>query len=260
MPQKYIKAIIIALLASLVILIVSILIDNIIELDWLSLQTVSSVAGTATAILLFGITWSLHQHFSASQQTIDKKANKVLDLVALLQNIQLEIRYDEKQGYGYTYGLRPAVDKLTKSVNEYTIKDKNSVTNKHYFDESVIQIYQELSRLAENIFMPKNISKLILDELDMKSMFALDGVNRKNVKYYDLVIYAKKVPRSNFSHFEEILEEKDSSKPSDKVVSSYNDSPVSADQLIGSLYSIHECAMAWLEKNSPYVIDDLNIN
>ncbi|MFZ3009930.1 MAG: hypothetical protein WA030_02845 [Candidatus Microsaccharimonas sp.] len=260
MWKRYNKALLVSLLVSIVIFGVSLLVDNVIELSWLSLQTVSSVSGVATAILLFGITWTLHQHFSASQQTMDKKGERVLQLVELLQNVQLEIRYDEKQGHGYTYGLRPVAEKLEKSVNDYTIKRKTKVVNKHYFDESVIELYQELSVLAENIFMPKSISKVILDELDMKSLFALDGIDRKEVQYYDLVVYAQKVPRSNFSHFEEIVEKRHSRKLSDKVVSSYNDAPVSIDALILSIRLINEAAMSWLKKNSPYSINDLNIN
>lgn len=260
MWRRYVKALLVSLCVAIVIFALSFLIDNVIELSWISLQTVSSVASVATAILLFGVTWSVYQHFSASQQIMDKKAECVLELVGLLQNVQLEICYEEKPGYGYTYGLRPVAEKLKKSVNDYAIKGKAKIVNRHYFDESVIVLYQELSGLAENIFMPKNISKVILNELDMKSLFALDGIDRKEVQYYDLVVYAQKVPRSNFSHFEEIIKEGGNGKRSDKLVSSYNDSPVSIDALVSSVRLIDEAAMFWLKKNSPYSINDLNIH
>lgn len=108
--------------------------------------------------------------------------------------------------------------------------------------------------------MPRSISKVILDELDMKSLFALDGIDREEVQYYDLVVYAQKIPRSNFSHFEEIVKGKSSRRRSDNLVSSYNDSPVSIDALVSSIRLINEAAMLWLKKNSPYSINDLNIN
>ena len=224
-----------------------------------NVSVLSNVVSVLSAVLLFGISLLAYQKFNASQQTTDKKAEKVFELIQCLQEIRLTAVYNVSPSRSNSvFDIRPVSDKKTKkSVNEAIFKDKSKEKSPHYFDRSVLNIYQELVTLSEDIFMPKNISKKIQNNFDIEGMFSIETKPYADVNNNELVIYAQKTRNSNLALYTNLLE--DPSVAPEKVISSFNNAPVSADKLIKDIRSINKLAFKWIKENSPYVINDLNI-
>lgn len=255
---RYWKTIIVAIIIVFITAVLAWFIDNKFEDNSLSLQTLTSVASLLTSILLFSAVWTLHQRYNASQQTIDKKSEKVLGLVQLLQSVSLTIRYfQEKPELGNEiFNIRPTRDKQKKTINDSIFGNKD-IKNRHYFHQDVMELYGEIVAQSTDIFMPASIAKIIRDRFDIKDMFAMETEELKNIKNNDLIIYASRIPDSKMALYVNMID--NPQETAKKVVARYNNVFVSADNIITSLCDIHREATKWLKKNSPYVLDDLNI-
>lgn len=221
--------------------------------------TLSNVVSILSAILLFGVSLLAYQKFNASQQTTDKKAEKVFELIQCLQEIRLTAIYTVSPGRSNSvFDIRPVSDKkVEKPINKMIFRDKSKENNPHYFDESVTNVYQDLVTLSEDIFMPKNIAEKIRSSFDIEGMFSINTKPYKDVNNYELVIYARRTRNSNLSLYSNLIE--DPVVTPQKVITDFNSKPVDANKLIKDIRSINKLAHKWIKENSPYVISDLNV-
>lgn len=256
---RYWQAILVAFIMAAVIVALAWFIDNEYEDDFMSLQTVASVASLLTSLLLFGAAWTLHQKYSGSQQVIDKKTEKVLDLIRLLQSVSLTVQYykEKPENSNEVFNIKPITDKQDKGINEAILGDKN-IKNKHYFHESVMELYQDIITQSTDIFTPTTIADIVREKLDIENMFSIEPQEYKNVQKNDFVVFVRKISNSKTAMYSDMLENPHE-KPQ-KVVSKYNGVDVSVDTLMQNIRDIHKEATKWLKKNSPYVLDDLSIS
>lgn len=219
----------------------------------------SNIVSIISAALLFGISLLAYQKFNASQQTTDKKAEKVFELIRCLQEIRLSATYNtSKASSNLVFNIHPvSIKKLNESINKRVFNDKSKEDSPHYFDESVLSVYQDLISLSEDIFMPKIISKMIQDSFDIEGIFSIETIPYADVNNSELVVYANRIRNSKLSLYVNVLE--DTGDTPEKVLRNFNDRPVSADKFIEDIQSINKLALKWIKDNSPYVTNDLNI-
>jgi hypothetical protein len=251
----YWKPVSAALLLAITATIVTFFVDYLYEDKYLSLETLNSVISITTALLLFGIAWTVHQRYNASQQSIDKKADKVYGLIASLQSVSLTILHNEvgQKKEKNIFNIRPTRTKQHTRIDEI-LSLKN---NKHYFHPNILDIYEDLVAQSTDIFMPVHIANEIKDKFDITNMFSID-VENYDIKKHDTIVCASKVPRSRISLYTDTI--KNRQQVPKKVITKYNGNDVCADDLIKKLYEIHEKSVEWLKKNARYAFDDLNID
>lgn len=252
---RYWQALLVAFIMAAVTVVLSWLIDNGYKNDFMSLQTMASIASLLTSLLLFGAAWTLHQKYSGSQQVIDRKTEKVLDLIRLLQSVSLTVQYykEKPENSNEVFNIKPIKD---KGINEAILGYKN-INNKHYFHESVMELYQDIITQSTDIFIPTAIVDIVREKLDVESMFSIELQEYKNVQKNDFIVFVRKISNSKIAMYSDMIENPHE-KPQ-KVVSKYNGIDVSIDTLMQNIRDIQKEATKWLKKNSPYVLDDLNI-
>lgn len=220
--------------------------------------TLSSIVSILSSLLLFGISLFAYQKFNSSQRTIDKKAEKVFELLRLLREIRLTAVHSISDvEHSESFNIRPLnIKKPKEPLAKSIFNDKSKEDNPQYFDESMLGVYKDLISLSEDIFMPKSISKKIQDGFDIEGIFSISTTPYEDVKNYELVIYADRVRESKLSLYTSVLNGRPTPK---KVLSSFNSKPVNVDKFIGDIRSVNKLARKWIKENSPYTIDDLNI-
>jgi|GEM_PF-6233518 len=183
MQKKYLILLLLSSLLLLLIFFVSYLIDNVVEVPFLSLETTTNLASILAAIPTLIVALLLYRRFSGTQLLVDKQTEEVMSLIEYLSRMYFGIS-------NTTTKKNPIFSMTNIYLDETHVDGKN-------FREYIAGKYKKYKFVADNdtknnldylmdlsfsVYMPTTIAKILDYHFNRRNPWWLDSSETKKFK------------------------------------------------------------------------------
>lgn len=226
----------ISILLIILTTLIAVVIDNYVELPWISFQTFTNTITVISSILLVAIALKLYKKFSGAQTIIDKQTALVIEVVGLLSEAKFGLKVvhkNHKEGNALVnitiHGYKSHIARNYKLIPEKDYADKNM-----YIDSDIFHFLEQLWKLKYNPYLPKHIAISLRNDFGMSAQ-ATFKKNELNEEYLEFGTSMR--------------------NGSDSLLWQ----PANVKDIMKNMKDIYDVCNDWLKHNNPEVYDSLNL-
>lgn len=251
MSNRFTTVILTSSLLTLVSILVTYAIDNVIEIQWLNMQTLTNVIASISSLILLSIGVLLYKRFNSSQLLVDKQTEKVIELLAFLNSLSFYCEVVEDSAEVATYYNLHITDYKKRRKELFSENGTDYRKYANYASPALLDAVYQLGVLSSNPYSPKKIADRIDERLNVIAGRFVAKDEKKNS--YLLVGVWGDFKRTK------LTEDDSSSLNYEKFIDQFNDSDFIYEDLMFELEMIYQQCYEWIKTNNRTVFNSLNI-
>jgi hypothetical protein len=249
MPSRFTTIILTSILLALISIIVTYIIDNIVEIQWLNMQTFTNVITSISSLILLSIGILLYKKFNSSQLLVDKQTEKVVELLTFLNTLNFYCEVVEDGASVATYYNMHITDYKKRRKDLFSEGGNDYRKYVNYASPAVLDAVYQLGELASNPYSPKKIA----DRIDSRLNIIVGRFASRAEKSYLLVGV-----RGDFK-LTKPTDKDGSSAKYEKFLDQFNKTDFVYEDLMFELEMVYQQCYEWIKANNATVFGTLNI-